>query len=258
MSSGDTTSPHAGQVPSEDLLEKLQERIAYTFQDTTLLHLGLTHPSYALLSEDPSFQNQRLEFLGDAALSLVLSDYLYRTEPDMQEGPLSRRRSALVKGEVLALIAQEIGLADCLYLGPGELKNFKRGETSRLEDAFESLIGAIYLDSGIDACRASILHVYGDIQTRLDIALEDHNAKGRLQEWVQQHGALEHIEYTIVEVEGPDHEKEFKVELEIQGNLMGVGIGHSRKRAEHVAAKDALERIEGGDSPYADAEDDES
>ena len=126
MSSGDTAAPHAGQIPSDDLLEQLQERIGYTFKDVTLLRLGLTHPSYALLSDDPSFQNQRLEFLGDAALSLVLSDFLYRTEAELQEGPLSRRRSALVKGEVLARVAQEIGLADCLYLGPGELKNFKR------------------------------------------------------------------------------------------------------------------------------------
>ena len=254
MSSRDTAIPQTGQAPDDDLLEKLQERIAYNFKDTTLLRMGLTHPSYALLSDDPSFQNQRLEFLGDAALSLILSEYLYRTEAEMQEGPLSRRRSALVKGDILAQIAQEIGLADCLYLGPGELKNFKRGETSRLEDAFESLIGAIYLDSGLEACRSSILHMYGDIQARMDEALEDHNAKGRLQEWVQQHGTLEHIEYTIVEVEGPDHEKEFKVELEICGERMGVGIGHSRKRAEHVAAKDALERIEEGKSPYTSAD----
>lgn len=239
-----------GQSPEQDDLLKLQERIAYHFKDPMLLQQGLTHPSWALQSSDPSFQNQRLEFLGDAALSLVLSDFLFRAEPDMQEGPLSRRRSALVKGEILSQLAQEIDLASCLYLGPGELKNFKRGETSRLEDAFESLIGAIYLDSGLDACREAVLKIYGDIENRLDEALLDHNAKGRLQEWVQKHGDLEDLVYTIVEVEGPDHEREFKVELDICQKHMGTGIGHSRKRAEHFAAKDALIRIDNGESPY--------
>ncbi|MEM7673410.1 MAG: ribonuclease III [Verrucomicrobiota bacterium] len=239
-----------GQRPTAEHLQQLQERIQYTFQDISLLHLALTHPSWALTSDNPSLQNQRLEFLGDAALSLVLSDFLYRTEREMQEGPLSRRRSALVKGEILAQVAHEIGLSECLYLGSGEMKNFKRGETSRLEDAFESLIGAIYLDGGQKLCHETVLHIYGDIDARLDEALEDHNAKGRLQEWVQKHGALEDIEYTIIEVEGPDHEKEFKVELEICRKRMGIGIGNSRKRAEHFAAKDALERIEAGSSPY--------
>ncbi|MGB0372326.1 MAG: ribonuclease III [Opitutales bacterium] len=253
MSSADSSDSPNGQSPNPESLAALQERIQYTFKDSELLRLALTHPSWALTSEDPSFQNQRLEFLGDAALSLVLSDFLFRTETDMQEGPLSRRRSALVKGEILAQVAQEIGLSTCLYLGSGELKNFKRGETSRLEDAFESLIGAIYLDGGPAACHQAVLHIYGDIGARLDDALEDHNAKGRLQEWVQKHGALEDIEYTIVEVEGPDHEKEFKVELEICHKRMGIGVGQSRKRAEHFAAKDALEKIESGSNPYEES-----
>ena len=243
-----------GQSPDAGQLEALQERLGYHFQNDQLFIKGLTHPSWALLTDRPQFQNQRLEFLGDAALSLVLSDYLFTAEPDMQEGPLSRRRSALVKGELLAQLAQEIELSDCLFLGPGELKNFARGETSRLEDAFEALIGAIYLDGGLERCREVILSIYGDINNRLDEALEDHNAKGRLQEWVQKFGALEDIEYTIVEVEGPDHEKEFKVELEIRDQRMGIGIGQSRKRAEHFAAKDALDRIEKGETPYTETE----
>lgn len=250
MSAAGSSDAAKGQKPTEALLIGLQERIHYHFKDTELLHLALTHPSWALTSDNPAFQNQRLEFLGDAALSLVLSDFLYHHEVDMQEGPLSRRRSALVKGEILAQVAQEIGLSECLYLGSGEIKNYKRGETSRLEDAFESLIGAIYLDGGQEACHETVLRIYGDIDARLDEALEDHNAKGRLQEWVQKHGTLEDIEYTIVEVEGPDHEKEFKVELEIRKERMGVGIGNSRKRAEHFAAKNALERIEAGSNPY--------
>ena len=254
MSQSTDSAPTKGQSPNEAQLEALQERLNYRFQNAELLRKGLTHPSWALLSERPQFQNQRLEFLGDAALSLVLSDYLFTAEPDMQEGPLSRRRSALVKGELLAHLAQEIELSDCLYLGPGELKNFARGETSRMEDAFEALIGAIYLDGGLERCREVILNIYGDINERLDEALEDHNAKGRLQEWVQKFGTLEDIEYTIIEVEGPDHEKEFKVELEIRGKRMGIGIGQSRKRAEHFAAKDALDRIENGETPYIENE----
>lgn len=239
-----------GQEPTPLALEKLQERIGYTFKDTELLKQCLTHPSWALQVQDQYFQNQRLEFLGDAALSMVLSEMLYRQFPDLQEGPLSRRRSALVKGEILSELAAEIELDGCLYLGHGEIKNFKRGETSRMEDALEALIGGVFLDSGIRACRKVIAQIYGDLNWRLEEALKDHNAKGRIQEWVQQHGNLEHIAYTITHIDGPEHEREFTVELSIADTLMGTGKGNSRKKAEHCAAREACDRIDAGENPF--------
>lgn len=245
----DPELPQNGQAPSESDLAALQERIGYTFKDATLLRQCLTHPSWALQKDTQHFQNQRLEFLGDAALAMVLAEMLYRQYPDLQEGPLSRRRSALVKGEMLSELALEIQLDQCLYLGYGELRNFKRGETSRLEDALEALIGGIFLDSGIRACRQVIARIYGSLDDRLEHALKDHNAKGRLQEWVQQRGNLEDLRYEVTHIEGPQHERRFTVRLLLADREIGLGHGNSRKRAEHFAAKAAYERIAVGENP---------
>ena len=217
----------------------LQERLGYDFGDSGLLERALTHRSVGARN------NERLEFLGDAILSFVIAELLYRTEPDAHEGRLTRLRAHLVRRETLAAIARELELGAALRLGPGELKSGGRGRDSILADAFEAIIGAIYLDSGLAACREVLETLFGERLARAarEVGLKD--PKTRLQETLQGQGrALP--QYTVVKLEGAAHDQSFTVECQVEGIPRPVtGSGSSRRKAEQDAASRALEELDG-------------
>jgi ribonuclease-3 len=225
-------------------LDLLQARLGHTFRDPRLLERALTHPS--ILQESPGFDgnNQRLEFLGDAVLQLVLSDELFQLFPLEREGGLSRRRSVLANGTFLAGLAREAGIADCLRLGHSEEATGGRNRTSSLEDAFEAVIGAVYLDGGLPAARAAVQRLYGDIHSRLQASEPGDNPKGRLQEIVQpEHGNFA-LRYELINAEGEDHARTYETAVFLHDRRLGTGRGPSKKLAEEAAARAALETLQ--------------
>ncbi len=214
------------------MTHELEEAIGYAFADKALLEQALVHSSHA--NEKKRVQsNERLEFLGDSVLSIVVADYLYHQAPPLPEGELTRKRAALVCEPALSEFAAQIGLGRHLKLGRGEEMSGGRGRASILSDAFEALIAAIYLDGGLEAARAFILPF---VQNGAG-AGEDY--KTRLQEVVQQNPE-EQVRYRVAEESGPDHDKQFTVEVYINTNCVGRGRGHSKKVAEQQAACEAL------------------
>ncbi|MEM9478045.1 MAG: ribonuclease III [Verrucomicrobiota bacterium] len=221
-------------------MNPLEEHINYKFRNSLFLAEALTHPSLAYETQKPHFDNQRLEFLGDAVLQLVLTDNLYERFPRFAEGRLTKLRSRLVSREALHSYASNISLGQFLMIGKGEEANGGRERPSILADAFEALIGAIYLDSGLDNARCFVLRACAD---RLDHILEepgDDNPKGELQE-ILQALANESPCYKLVSQEGPDHCKTFISAVEWQETVLGQGRGASKKEAEANAALDALQ-----------------
>ncbi|MBP5427132.1 MAG: ribonuclease III [Clostridiales bacterium] len=220
-----------------------EENINYTFKDKNLLLLALTHSSYTNENKKWKFpSNERIEFLGDSVLCIVISEYLYLNRPDMAEGKMSKVRSGIVREISLADVARKIKLDEYILLGKGEEVTGGRHRDSILEDSFESLVGAIYLDSDLETIRKFILTSMEDIIKKIINGKIILDFKSRLQERVQHDGVLG-ISYNIIKEEGPDHDKKFKVNVEIDGKVMGEGIGRSKKEAEQNAAKQALERI---------------
>ncbi|MDX2111211.1 MAG: ribonuclease III [Verrucomicrobiota bacterium] len=221
-------------------LEKLQSRLGYYFRNGELLRQALRHPSFISDSGIRGDHNQRLEFLGDALLGAILAERLYHEFPQHREGQLSRNRSILARGHFLACLARDLGLPECLELGVGENNTGGRQRESNLEDALEALVGAIYLDSDWDNVRGVVLHWYGNIASRLETQLAEENPKGRLQELVQSELGNDVMLYTLKEVTGPDHLKQFAIALSIGGEVLGNGRGNSKKEAEENAAREAL------------------
>jgi ribonuclease-3 len=221
-------------------LEALQRRLDYTFRDTGLLDCALTHPSFLQEHPDITESNQRLEFLGDAVLQLVLTEALFDLFPTDREGSLSKSRSALSKGKFLSDLAREIDLPDCLRLGSSEEQTGGRDRASALEDAMEAVIGAIYLDSDLFTARRVILGLIGSLSDRLTALKPSENPKGRLQELVQaQHGNFA-LRYQITKITGEDHAREYEATASLNGQLLGTGRGTSKKSAEEDAARAAL------------------
>ncbi len=219
----------------------LQERIGYTFKNPLLLQHALTHKSYA--NENRlSYHNERMEFLGDAVLSLVVSEYLMTTCPDSTEGDLSRLRAAIVSESSLAAIAREIGLGDYLLLGRGEEQTGGRNKDSLLADCLEALIASLYLDTGKEQAGSLILRFFEGLVKKTCAARGTFDYKTDLQELCQERLKLL-PEYRIAAETGPDHQKQFEVELTIKGRVYGRGAGRSKKEAEQRAAKEALEKL---------------
>ena len=212
-----------------------------TFKNKALLQRALTHRSY--LNENPDYpleDNERLEFLGDAILDFIIGEYLYHRFPEMAEGRLTNLRSALVRTERLAYFAGLIDLGDYLYLGHGEDESGGRQRAAILCDAFEALIGALYLDKGVEPTRD---FVYNLIEPSLEEILNsdsEKDAKSQLQEVAQSHYQLTPT-YRTVNEEGPDHAKEFTVEAMIGEQVYGRGKGYSKQTAAQAAAQRALE-----------------
>lgn len=222
-------------------MNALQDKLGYRFHDETILQEALTHPSYRQDHPGSGETNQRLEYLGDAVLQLIVTSALFAKYPKEREGVLSKRRSALTRGAYLATIAQEIGLDRCLRLGSSEESTGGREKLSALEDAFEALVGALYQDGGYEAANRTVLAIYGDLERRLDRVEQADNPKGRLQEKLQPIHGNEALAYEVVKVEGAEHARTFEVEVLLKGRPIGRGRGSSKKLAEESAARSALE-----------------
>ncbi len=230
--------------PDDTNLASLETTLGHRFRDPSLAQAALTHPSYA--AERPDLVSyERLEFLGDAVLGFVIADELFRRYPDAEEGRLTKHRIALVSGGTLATIARECAIDRLLLVGEGERRTGGSRKSSVLENALEALIGAVYLDGGIDAARRVIVRLFaGRLERAPEHTADD--AKSRLQELTQARG-LGLPEYRVVAEGGPPHAPTFTVEVLIAGSPVGSGVGPSKQRAEKAAAADALSRI--GEAP---------
>lgn len=215
------------------MMHPLEETIGYTFKDQMLLTTALTHTSYANESKVPVKHNERLEFLGDSVLSIVVADYLFHQCKNKPEGELTRLRASLVCESALFQFANEINLGSYLLLGKGEERGGGRTRPSVVSDAFEAVIAALYLDGGIEVARKFILPFIEEGKTAED------DYKTRLQEVIQQNPE-EKLRYQVEEESGPDHDKHFVVAVYLNSNCMGRGSGHSKKAAEQHAAREAL------------------
>ena len=215
--------------------EELEEKLHYHFKNRDLLITALTHSSYANEAKAPTKYNERLEFLGDSVLSLVVANYLFRhsTRP---EGELSRMRASLVSEEALFQFAKEIDLGAYLRLGRGEELGGGRERPSVVSDAFEAVIAALYLDGGMEAARSFILPFITEGKT----AEEDYKTK--LQEVIQQNPE-DKLSYAVTGESGPAHDKRFEVTVLLNGSAMAAGTGRSKKAAEQQAAKAALRKL---------------
>ncbi len=221
-------------------IAQLESRIGYAFSDKNLLFRALTHPSRVHMKKGGGHY-QRLEFLGDAVLGLVLANSLYHGLPEEREGALTRYRSMLAKGDQLYQLAIEIELGQYLRLADAEVEQGGREKPSILEDALEAIIGAVYLDGGLESATSCVEQLYGSLKNRVDQQLENHNPKGKLQELHQPELGNDSIEYRLVESSGPDHQKTFTVEVWVDGTCRGCGTGNSKKSAEEAAARAALD-----------------
>ena len=221
----------------------LQSAIGYSFRDVSLLENALSHSSYANERFHNSLMsNERLEFLGDSILGMMVADYLYRNFPDRPEGELTRMRADMVCEQSLAVIANKLGLGQYLRLGHGEEQGGGRARPSILADAVESVIAACYLDGGYEAALGFVKRfVLVDIPV---VKFHNVDYKTALQEKVQQK-RNQTLSYHLVGEEGPDHDKRFLTEVHLNGKLIGTGSGSSKKRSEQDAARVALEKYFG-------------
>ena len=223
------------------MIKDLETAIGYRFKNISLLQNALTHSSYANERWHNSLMsNERLEFLGDSILGMVVAEYLYQSFPNRPEGELTRMRADMVCEKTLASVAARIGLGRHLMLGNGEEQGGGRSRDSILADAVESVIAASFLDGGMDAAKQFIQKF---ILVEVPVK-QMHNAdyKTALQELVQQK-KNQTLSYRLVGESGPDHDKRFEVEVSLNGRVIGVGSGSSKKRAEQMAAQAALENV---------------
>jgi len=231
-------------------MEPIESRIQYKFRNSLLLAEALTHPSLAYESARKNFDNQRLEFLGDAVLQLVCTEALFAKFPDFTEGQLTKLRAQIVSRKALAKFASAIQLGDYVLLGKGEESSGGRKRHSTLADAFEALVGAIYLDSGIPAARELILRVCSEEVDAIGSSPVERNPKGILQEELQAIEPQAPV-YRILSESGPDHRRVFQAEVVWRDKQLATGKGKSKKEAEIRAAAEALrtrswERMQAG------------
>ena len=230
-------------------LAALQVRLGYTFRDESLLRLALTHPSVAHEQGAPIQHNQRLEFLGDAVLQLVLTRELYERFPDFDEGPLTKARAKLVNRRALGSHGRLLGLGAHLILSRGEELHGGRERSSALADACESIIGAIFLDGGYETARQFVVGEFGSGIGELSVIPILENPKGELQEFLQA-SSSEAPQYHVVSASGPDHDRDFECTVHHAGVELARGTGKSKKAAESEAALKALKKLRDG-SPTA-------
>lgn len=221
------------------MMKELQEKIGYQFKDPQYLTTALTHSSYANEHKGSGACNERLEFLGDSVLGVVVADYLFHNCPQMPEGDLTKTRAAMVCEKALCGFSTQLGVGDYLLLSHGEHNSGGRSRPSILADAFEAIIAALYLDGGMEVARKFILRfVVPALQTTRPKPFKDY--KTALQEIIQQNPE-ERLEYILTGESGPDHNKHFTVEVHLNRNVIGKGGGRSKKEAEQQAAREALE-----------------
>lgn len=221
-------------------MELLQERIGYRFQNEAYLLQALTHPSHGSVREGNQPHNQRLEFFGDALIAAYFAEVLYREFPEYREGRLTAARAYLIQGSQLAGWAQSIGLAECLRVAPADLKNGLPQSRNALEDAFEALVAALYLDGGWDAVHAFLQRIAGDLRKTLAEGFESQNPKGCLQQALQSDGEHPAPRYEVIDQQGPSHAPQFHVRVYAGDLILGEGQGSTKKEAEVQAAAQAL------------------
>ena len=219
----------------------LEEKLGYEFQDRRLLENALTHSSCANESRGRLSSNERLEFLGDSILGMVVADHLYRNHPDLPEGDLTRTRAALVCEESLVEVAKELSLGEYLHLGKGEEAGGGRRRPSIQADAVEAVLAAVYLDGGIGSARKIIQRYI--LCREIEGLTRPRDYKTALQELVQRESG-QVLKYRLTGSEGPDHDKRFFVEVDLNGTPIGSGKGHSKKEAEQMAAKSAIQHLQ--------------
>ena len=219
-------------------MDALEERLGYKFKNINLLKNSLTHSSYANEVRGGFSSNERLEFLGDSVLSVIVSDYIYKHYPNMPEGDLTKLRASLVCEKSLCTFSRELHLGEFLMLGKGEEKGGGRERDSILADAFEAVLAAMYLDGGMEVARQHVLRfVLPELNHTDDEVFKDY--KTALQEIIQRNPE-EEVTYILTDESGPDHDKLFTVEVHLNSNIIGKGSGKSKKQAEQSAAKQAL------------------
>jgi ribonuclease-3 len=222
--------------------EELQRKLGYSFRDVSLLKLALTHPSVAHEQGLDLDTNQRLEFLGDAVLQLALTRELYDQFPDFDEGPLTKARAKMVNRRELADKGRAIALGQSLIVSRGEEMHGGRERPSALADAYEAVLGAIFLDGGFDRAREVILRQFHDVLRNVTIVPALDNPKGELQELIQA-ASIESPQYHVVSATGPDHDRVFECTVHHAGVELARGTGRSKKAAESEAARAALARL---------------
>ena len=231
---------------NKNLPEFVKETFDVDFNNEQLLFTAFTHSSYANDHREQILEHlERLEFLGDAVIEVIVSDYLFKAFKELPEGELTKMRAAAVRAESLAELTIENNLQQFILLGKGEEQSNGRSRISLLCDVFEAFIGAIYLDQGLETATNILAKTLfpkitvGDFSHGMDY-------KTALQEWMQRDGIVQ-IEYQVVATTGPDHAREFKVAVLIEGDTMGIGLGTSKKKAEQAAAKEAYDNVKTND-----------
>ncbi len=224
-------------MTEKENLEQFQKIIGYRFKNEALLYEALSHSSFANEKKGRR-SNERLEFLGDSVLSIVVSSYIFHHEQKMPEGELSKLRASLVCEKALFEFASEIDLGEHIMLGKGEEHSGGRSRPSIVSDAFEAVIAAIYLDGGIEPARKHILRFMPkNLEHRENVSFRDY--KTALQEIIQKNPE-EKVSYVLAEESGPAHDKKFMVNVMLNSNIIGTGVGSSKKSAEQQAAREAL------------------
>lgn len=227
-------------------LERLETVLNYRFQHPGYLELALIHRSWAAPPESPlrGLNNERLEFLGDSVVNMLVTEFLFQTYPDRREGELSKIKAKAVSGKSLAKCSRKLNLGDFMRISEGERKAGGGEKDSILADVFEAIIGAIYLDGGLEPCRNLVRE---NVLRHMDRILSDAdlvNYKSRLLEKAQA-AQLGVPEYNVEAEEGPEHDKEFVISVSLAGQTLGEGRGSSKKKAEQIAARQTLETFEG-------------
>lgn len=225
-------------------MQELEKKLNYTFRNPALLSEALSHSSYANEHRSAGLRsNERLEFLGDSVLGFVTAEFLFVQHPDLPEGDLTRIRAALVCEQSLYEVAQKLELGRYLKLGRGEEAGGGRTRTSILADATEAVFAAVYLDGGISEASALIHRILLDVEKEAIVEERRRDYKTALQELIQRQ-ADQVLTYRMIGEEGPDHNKTFLAEVQLNGVQVGTGSGHSKKEAEQSAAKAALKKLE--------------
>ena len=220
------------------------DTLGYRFKDNSLLSTALTHTSFAYENKDgKTFSNERLEFLGDAVLELIISSHIFNKFPDLTEGELTKLRASIVCEDSLSKVSKKLKIGENLMLGKGEEQNGGRNRPSILADAFEAILGAIYLDGGFNDAEKFILEVLKDVILQKKDSFKTNDSKTLLQEIIQKN-SQEPLVYKIISEEGPAHDKVFTVEVFHKGSSLAIGGGKSKKDAEQDAATIAIKKNE--------------
>lgn len=239
-------APEAGKGLPADLdpatLQRLERTLGYRIRCRELFVQALLHRSFPQTSPHPTVSNERLEFLGDSVLNLIVGEHLYHTYPGSPEGDLTKFRSRLVNRKALAVYANALGISQFILMSPSAAQSVGKGYETIVSDTFEALVAALYLDGGFEAARTFVERQVSAAILAGSVATDDENYKSRLLEYAQSHG-FGVPRYVIIKQDGPDHDRTFTVEVHLRNERYGAGTGKNKKEAEQAAAGEALANI---------------